>query len=831
MKSNFLRLGYSVVAAVIAAAVLVLPGSGESVTAANADLVALAPARLMDTRPQGATIDNQFSRIGRRSAGKVTELKVTGRGGVQASASAVMLNVTATGASSRGFVTVWPCGDDKPIASTLNYSTSGARANGVLAKIGSGGKVCFYNSSAVELIVDVNGYTPGASLFKALAPARLLDTRPQGATIDNQFSRIGRRSAGKVTELKVTGRGGVPANASAVMLNVTATNASSRGYVTVWPCGNMPEASTLNYSTSGATANNALAKVGSGGKVCFYNSSAVELIVDVNGETPPDTAIGTLTPARLMDTRPQGATIDLEFSGFGRRSAGQVTQLTVEGRGGVPANSEIVVLNVTATGASSRGYVTVWPCGDNKPNASTLNYDTSGATANGVLAKIGSGGKVCFYNSSAVELIVDVTAADSSGLKFNFDGAAGLALGANGQRRSLDLPGGLTNASGQLNASNLARVASDGSLSAAIANGIADISQFLIAPNDKVYVVFNYPTDLADPDGMWREDGCLLAEIDSSTGSPTCIDDSLSGINWPYDDSYNDAIQFDDLGRIYYSGYDSNYGYVLRRYDNGSTKDLANENISVEDFLVQPDGSVFVTGYTSSTSAQWVRRITPTGGLETVVDTTSNFLRTFPDGNVYVGLWGSGFLGVSRYLTGDGELEAKQWIGNSDSYYYYAEFCHGDDYDNNFGFCNSHGSHAAAIHTTLDGNVYALAGYGADLALMRYFPVVDKPTTQVAKATMMQGVITNLILAGRDTNNKNIMTLLNTTNDQEQVLIGPDNEIEIYHLNYVADGNKVMFDGLRFSDNTYVIGQVNLSTGQATYSPTGTGLLVDFSTF
>ena len=114
---------------------------------------------------------------------------------------------------------------------------------------------------------------------------------------------------------------------------------------------------------------------------------------------------------------------------------------------------------------------------------------------------------------------------------------------------------------------------------------------------------------------------------------------------------------------------------------------------------------------------------------------------------------------------------------------------------------------------------------------MRYYPLVDKPTTQVAKATMMQGVITNLILAGRDTNNKNIMTLLNTTNDQEQVLIGPDNEIEIYHLNYVADGNKVMFDGLRFSDNTYVIGQVNLSTGQATYSPTGTSQLVDFSTF
>jgi hypothetical protein len=95
----------------------------------------------------------------------------------------------------------------------------------------------------------------------------------------------------------------------------------------------------------------------------------------------------------------------------------------------------------------------------------------------------------------------------------------------------------------------------------------------------------------------------------------------------------------------------------------------------------------------------------------------------------------------------------------------------------------------------------------------------------------MQGVITNLVLAGTDSSGRNILTLLNTSNDQETVLIGPSNEIEIYHLNYVANGNKIMFDGLRFSDNRYVIGQVNLSTLQVTVTPTGTGQLVDFATF
>jgi hypothetical protein len=57
------------------------------------------------------------------------------------------------------------------------------------------------------------------------------------------------------------------------------------------------------------------------------------------------------------------------------------------------------------------------------------------------------------------------------------------------------------------------------------------------------------------------------------------------------------------------------------------------------------------------------------------------------------------------------------------------------------------------------------------------------------------------------------------------------NEIEMYHLNYVASSNKIMFDGLRFSDNKYVIGQIDLNTGQVNSSQTGSSKLVDFQTF
>ncbi len=71
-----------------------------------------------------------------------------------------MLNVTAVQASSAGFMTVFPCGTPVPTASNLNYAAGQTIANAVVAKIGDGGRVCVYTSSAAHLMVDVNGTAP-----------------------------------------------------------------------------------------------------------------------------------------------------------------------------------------------------------------------------------------------------------------------------------------------------------------------------------------------------------------------------------------------------------------------------------------------------------------------------------------------------------------------------------------------------------------------------------------------------------------------------------------------------------------------------------------------
>jgi hypothetical protein len=184
-----------------------------------------------------------------------------------------------------------------------------AIANSATVPIGAGGRVCLYTSSATNLIADINGYHPAGSTFTTTTPTRLLDTRP---------SRVGQAT---VTEVQITGRAGVPANASAVVLNLTALDSSTAGFVTAYACGSpLPDVSNLNYVPGGtAIANSATVPIGAGGKVCLYTSSATNLIADINGYHPAGSTFITTTPSRLLDTRsaPAGQFVETFTSNTG----------------------------------------------------------------------------------------------------------------------------------------------------------------------------------------------------------------------------------------------------------------------------------------------------------------------------------------------------------------------------------------------------------------------------------------------------------------------------------------------------------------------------------
>jgi hypothetical protein len=75
----------------------------------------------------------------------------------------------------------------------------------------------------------------------------------------------------------------VPAHATAVVLNVTATNVAAASYVTVWPTGeSMPGTSNLNVVPGQTLANLVICRLGAGGALTFANKLAdCDVLADV----------------------------------------------------------------------------------------------------------------------------------------------------------------------------------------------------------------------------------------------------------------------------------------------------------------------------------------------------------------------------------------------------------------------------------------------------------------------------------------------------------------------------------------------------------------------
>ena len=244
------------------------------------------PARLLETRPTAATtVDGLFWKQGVRPAATTTSLTVAGRGGVPAGAPAVALNLTVTGPTSAGHVTVYPCDQPRPNASNINFLAGQTKATTVLVRTAADGTVCFYNASATHLVVDVSGYFPTSDTLSAVSPARLLETRPTSSTtIDGLFWKLGTRAAGSTTTVAVTGRAAVPISTSGVLMNLTVIAPAVAGSATVYPCDQpRPTVPNLNFAAGQTTSNIAVARSSAAGTVCLYTTVASHFVIDTGG--------------------------------------------------------------------------------------------------------------------------------------------------------------------------------------------------------------------------------------------------------------------------------------------------------------------------------------------------------------------------------------------------------------------------------------------------------------------------------------------------------------------------------------------------------------------
>jgi hypothetical protein len=265
-------------------------------------------------------------------------------------------------------------------------------------------KVFWDQSSAPWFSLNFNIAAPAANTFVPLAPCRVVDTR-------NASGPLGGPSIASGTSRDFpipNGSCGIPSNATAYSLNVTAVPTGPLGYLTIWPAGQaQPLASTLN-SDGRIKANAAIVPAGSDGAVSVFATDTTDVVLDMNGYFVPAGSAGALAlyplaPCRIADTRSSPAAL----GGPSLAPDSFRTFPILSSACAVPSTAQAYSLNFTAVPAASLGYLTAWPAGSPQPYVSSLNDPTGTIAANAVILPAGTNGSVNVFATDHTDLVID----------------------------------------------------------------------------------------------------------------------------------------------------------------------------------------------------------------------------------------------------------------------------------------------------------------------------------------------------------------------------------------------------------------------------------------
>ncbi|MGD9703243.1 MAG: hypothetical protein AB7Q42_22550 [Acidimicrobiia bacterium] len=341
----------------------------------------IRPVRVLDTRePDLGGADGMLA------AGRAVEVPVGGA--IDGDASAVIATVTAVDPCKDGFLSVYPgpCSQAPPLAATVNFVTGRTTANLAITALGSG-TVCAFSSVSTDLVVDVLGSVgPTGSRFTAITPARFVDTRggsPIIATV------TGRRVSHVPTTVPIAGRGEVPGDTTAVLVNVTAVQPDVAGFVSLYPgpCDGTVRTSTLSTIAKRDTGAATIVGLGPDGSVCAHSSMGTDLVLDVQGWFGGSGLLyRSQTPTRVLDTR-SGAAPDSSSI----------------------ASAGPVLLNIVADRPTRPGFLRAAGCGVATDTA-ILNFVPGEITGNVVaVAPAGSAGSVCIGASWPSHVVADLS--------------------------------------------------------------------------------------------------------------------------------------------------------------------------------------------------------------------------------------------------------------------------------------------------------------------------------------------------------------------------------------------------------------------------------------
>ena len=369
--------------------------------------VSLTPCRVVDTRNPDGTFGGPP--IGGHASRSFPLSESDNGCDIPSTALAYSLNVTVVPPGRLGFLTIWPSGEGQPEVSLMNSLDGRIKANAAIVPAGAPlGSVTVYATDTTNVLLDIDGYfeaNNGSTLaFYPMTPCRVVDTRnPDGPFGGPFLSENQERDFSILQSPCLTP--GIPA--AAYSFNVTAVphpTGQRLGFLTVWPQGQTrPGVSTLNNTTGTIVANAAIVPAGIGGGVAVYPNNDTDLLIDINGYfAAPGTgglSLYALAPCRVLDTRQVGN---------GQPFQGELNVTLEHSACAPPSTAEAYVLNATVVPAPTLVFLTLWPDGQGRPNASTLNAKDGAITSNMAIVPT-TNGLIDAYANDLTQLILDIS--------------------------------------------------------------------------------------------------------------------------------------------------------------------------------------------------------------------------------------------------------------------------------------------------------------------------------------------------------------------------------------------------------------------------------------
>jgi hypothetical protein len=370
------------------------------------------PIRIADTRA-GATDPATYA--GKTLAeGTGLTVDIPASAAIPASASAVVVNITAINPTNAGFLTVYPGGGTLPTAANVTFTTGQTVGDNVTVGLGpdaatsSAQSFTVYNGPAtgggsVDFTADVAGYYNAGSGagYVPISPTRVYDSRTASG-LPGAGTTL---TAGGTDNVTVAGGStSIPASATAVALNVAITNPTASSFIDAYPTGaTAPGTANQNFLAGETLSSQVIAGVGTGGQVTIGNhAGTVDIVVDVDGYYTASGG-GLLTvlaqPMRLLDTR------TLTPPGVAGGASGTAVLLGAGATAGV-----LSIADLPTTG----NFLTAYATGATAPTAANVNFvpgNTYNVVENAAYAIASASGSVSILNgpsnAGTANIVVD----------------------------------------------------------------------------------------------------------------------------------------------------------------------------------------------------------------------------------------------------------------------------------------------------------------------------------------------------------------------------------------------------------------------------------------